>query len=132
MKFHYIFIPIWGIKLILAVGDTDIEKGLISEAKKQKMSDKLISDILMDRLSYDRTAGACYFCEESVKALLWIPHNKYDDATLQHEIVHLVDYILMFIGATTEMEARAYTHNYLYDILTEWLKEEQKIDKKAS
>lgn len=131
MKFHYIYIPIWGIKLILAIGDKDIEQQLVKEAKKQKLSDKLISDILLDRLSYDRTAGACYFCDSEAKAIMWLPHNKYDDSTLQHEIVHLVDYILMYIGATTEMEARAYTHNYIYDTLTDWLKQEQKIEKEA-
>ena len=119
MKKITIEIPIWEFDLTIMVGGDN--KYIMNEAKRQKFGNTMIDEIILDNIqSTDR--GACYFCTEQYSAIMWFQSAKIDRGTIEHESLHLVDWFTKYIGATYEMELRAYTFEYLIKVIRQTLK----------
>ena len=119
MKQKVIEIPLWERDVILIVGGDWHD--ILATAKKHKMCQKVLHEINHEKLrSIDRGAG--YWCMENGIGLLWFPKNKVDIYTLVHEVTHIVDFLLMYICAETEMECRAYTTEWLMKAIQQQLK----------
>jgi len=121
MKHKILSIPLLDIPIVLAVGNKNVQDSLVALAKKYGTTSKLARDIIQDNLSLP-AAGACFFDDESGIGMLWFPTAKPSLSTQSHEITHIVDYVLMYIGATTEMEFRAYMDEHLTVQLPHYLK----------
>lgn len=110
MKQTTIKLENWGKEFILLVGGnyTDILK----VARKKHFDNKVISSIIDEKVTQE-DYGAVYWCFDQCMGIVWFPKWNIDKATISHEATHMVDYVLQHIGATLEMEARAYTHDWL-------------------
>ena len=119
MKKKELTIPLWDRTLYLLVGGD--WNTILELATKLKLSYQTIHEIKKDKiLNEDR--GAAYFCMEEGTGLIWFPAKKVDTATLAHECTHIADFTLMYIGAFEELEARAYTVDWLMSTISLQLK----------
>ena len=119
MKKTTILIPIWEFDLTIMVGGN--VKDILREASKRKFGNDMIDEIIRDDIqTTDR--GACYFCKKQYSAIMWFQSTKIDSATINHETVHLVDWFSQYIGATYEMELRAYSFEYITKVVRQTLK----------
>jgi len=119
MKKTTIEIPIWEFDLTIMVGGN--YKDILREATKRKFGKDMIDEIVSDNIqSTDR--GACYFCTTQYSAIMWFQSTKIDNSTINHETLHLVDWFTKYIGASGEMELRAYTFEYITKVIRQTLK----------
>lgn len=102
-------IPLWERDVVLIIGGTT--EDILKVAKDNKLSAPVIEEIKRDGAG--PTLGTAYFCLERGIGIIQFPKKRVAKGVLAHEATHIVDWLLEFIGADTEMEARAYT--------TEWL-----------
>lgn len=119
MKKITIEIPIWEFDLTIMVGGN--VKNILHEASKRKFGNDMIDEIIRDDIqTTDR--GACYFCAKQYQAIIWFQSAKIDNSTINHETIHLVDWFSKHIGATYEMELRAYSFEYITKVIRQNLK----------
>lgn len=104
-------IPLWDRDIVLMLGGNWHD--ITTEAKKYKLSQVVIDEIKYDNLSVGNGHGAAYFCLDKGMGVMWFPVVKVSAGILAHEATHIVDWLLQFIGAEKEMEARAYTVEWL-------------------
>lgn len=104
-------IPLWEREVFLILqGDyTDIMK----VAEENGMTEMTLEEIKKDKLSSKGASGGAYFCLDAGMGIMWFPARKVSAEILAHEATHIVDWLLKFVGATEEMEARAYTVEWL-------------------
>lgn len=119
MKKLTIEIPIWEFDLTILVGGD--MKFIMNEAKRRKFGNEMINEIILDNIHSD-DRGACYFCTKQYSAIMWFQTTKIDRSTIEHEALHLLDWFTKYIGATYEMELRAYTYEYLIKVIRASLK----------
>lgn len=86
---------------------------MVKVAEKLKLSKEVAEEIKYDCLSVGDGEGAAYFCLIKGEGLMWFPTKKIIPGILAHEATHIVDWLLRYIGAEKEMEARAYTVEWL-------------------
>lgn len=119
MKKTTILIPIWEFDLTIMVGGN--VKDILREASKRKFGNDVIDEIIRDDIqTTDR--GASYFCKKQYESIAWFRSAKIDHSTINHEVTHIVDWALKYIGATYEMEFRAYSTEYLNRVIKQTLK----------
>jgi len=111
VKTKTIEIPLWERDLIVMLGGNHTD--IYNIAKQHKLSDKVFAEIKYDKLSTDRSSGGAYFCLEKGIGIFWVPTKRVTAGLLAHEATHIVDWVLEFIGAEKEMEARAYTVEWI-------------------
>lgn len=119
MKHKLLDIPIWDYPILLIRGGdcSDIMK----LANKYKLSKKVKADIAFDNIQKD-DRGAAYWCSKTGMGVMWFNKKKIVAGTIGHEIIHILDYLSVHIGMETEMEARAYTYEYLMELIPKHLK----------
>lgn len=108
-----------GYEFILLVGGD--YKTILRVAKSLSMSEKTIGEIISECVT-SQDGGAVYWCFDTGSGIVWFPKKTVDRRVLSHEATHMVDYLLQHIGATLEMETRAYLHDWLITILPKKLK----------
>lgn len=112
-------IPLWERDIILVIGcDYDYVKNM---AISMKLSKDIIDEIMEDHLDPKTTAGCAYFCLEKGEGIVWFPFKRVAGEVLAHEVTHIVDELMKFIGAQKECEARAYTVEWLFKIINKVL-----------
>lgn len=119
MRHKLIKIPIWDRDCILVVGGD--WRNILLIAKKYRLSKQTQDDIIKDAIRHD-DRGAGYWCFDKGTGIVWFSRPRVDTLTLAHEVTHIVDFLLMFIGAEKEMEARAYTTEFLMSEIRKNLK----------
>lgn len=119
MKSNKFTIPIWEVDVLLLVGGEELD--ILKIVKKHKVSKKTLYEIEKDKIT-KKTHGACWFDEGQILGIVWFPTNNPKKLTLTHEVRHLIDYMFMWIGALEEMEATAYTTEWLEDHIMNTLK----------
>lgn len=122
MKKKTVEIPIWEFDLTIMVGGD--MKYIMNEAKRRKFGNEMIDEIVRDNIQKD-DRGACYFCTKQYSSIIWFQNAKIDRGTIEHEALHLLDWFTKYIGATYEMELRAYTFEYLIKVIRQTLREIQ-------
>ncbi len=121
MKQSSIRLKTWGDREFKLVVGGDY-KDLLILAKNLKMHERVINEIISEKVTQE-DYGAVYWCFNQCVGIVWFPRWNIDKETISHEATHMVDYILQHVGATLEMEARAYTHDWLnFQELPEQLK----------
>ncbi len=120
MKKKTIEIPIWEFDLTIMVGGA--HKEILREATKRKFGKEMIDEINLDDIQAD-DRGACYFCTKQYSSIMWFTSVSIDRGTIEHEALHLLDWFTKYIGATHEMEMRAYTFEYLVKVIRQTIKE---------
>lgn len=119
MKKTTIEVPIWNFDITIIVGGN--VKDILREATRRKFGKEMIDEIITDNIqSSDR--GACYFCKVQCEAIMWYSSHKIDSSTIMHESLRLVDWLSDYLGFPKEMEARAYTQEYLVKVIRKTLK----------
>jgi len=117
-------IPLWERDVILMMGGNYSD--IMKVAEENKLTSMTKEEIQKDRLSIiDAQAGA-YFCLDKGIGIMWFPTSKVVPSIIAHEATHIVDWLFRFIGAETEMEARAYTVEWLVKNVPLLLKNLQK------
>lgn len=119
MKKKTIEIPIWEFDLTIMVGGA--HKEILREATKRKFGKEMIDEINLDNIQKN-DRGACYFCTKQYSSIMWFQTTTIDRGTIEHEALHLLDWFTKYIGATHEMELRAYTLEYLINTIISTLK----------
>ncbi len=119
MRKKQLSIPLWDRSLYLLVGGD--WNYILKVAKELKLSFQTQEDIKKDAIVKD-DRGAAYFCMIEGTGLIWFPKKKTDNATLAHEATHIADFVLQYIGAFEEMEARAYTVDWIVSTIPKELK----------
>lgn len=115
-----ISIPLWERDLILVIGaNCEYIKEL---AHDMKLSNEIMREINNDNLDAATTAGCAYFCLDKGVGILWFPFKRVQGEILAHEVTHIVDELMKFIGAQKESEARAYTVEWVFKKVSEILK----------
>lgn len=125
-KYHELTVPIWNIKMVLYVSNTEPTKHILDIMNKYRVHLNTKQEVLADKLE-DSAAGACWFCPKQAIVFMWLPEYKIVPSVLQHETVHAVDFIMQYIGANTELEARAYTFNFIYDSIRKFCKDKENV-----
>lgn len=110
MKYKTLTIPLWDRYVTIIFGGT--EKEVLALAKRYKFSEKAIEEIKRDNID-NGTRGAAWWCNKLGEGMMWFKSNRISNGLLNHEVTHIVDYLLIYIGAETEMEARAHTVEWL-------------------
>jgi hypothetical protein len=119
MKKTTIEVPIWNFDIIIIVGGN--VKDILREATRRRFGKEMIDEIISDNIqSGDR--GACYFCKKQYACIMWYQSTKIDRDTINHETLHLIDWFTEYIGASKEMELRAYTFEYITKQIRKTLK----------
>jgi hypothetical protein len=120
MKSKVLTIPIWERDIhVLLGGDYN---DILAKAKSLKLSQPVYDEILYDKLSYKDSLGGAYFCLDKGVGLIWFPTKKVLPGIFVHEVVHIIDWLSQFVGMEREMEARAYTAEWLYNKVPEILR----------
>lgn len=120
MKQKTVEIPLWERDLIVVLGGDFTS--LLEIAKKNRLSTVVLEEIIYDKLTPVTARGGAYFCLIKGSGIIWFPTKRPDKGVLAHEATHIVDKILEFIGAEKEMEARAYTVEWLVNNIPKVLK----------
>jgi hypothetical protein len=119
MKKTTIEIPIWDFDITIIVGGNF--KDILREARRRRFCNEMIEEIISDGIqSTDR--GACYFSKKQYSCIMWFQSTKIDGDTINHETLHLIDWFTEYIGASKEMELRAYTFEYITKQIRKTLK----------
>lgn len=118
MKHEIFDLPIWDYPILLIKGGDC--KDIIKLAKKHKLGKKVKEEINFDNVQFD-DRGAAYWCSKTGMGIMWFSKNP-GRGTIGHEIFHFIDYLSVHIGMETEMEARAYTYEYLMKEIPKRLK----------
>lgn len=119
MKKITIEVPIWDFGITIIVGGNF--KDILREAQKRRFGNDMIEEIISDNIQpTDR--GACYFCKKQYHSIMWYASTKIDRDTINHETLHLIDWFTEYIGASKEMELRAYTFEYITKQIRKTLK----------
>lgn len=82
----------------------------------------VFNEINYDKLTPGDAHGGAYFCLEKGIGIAWFPTKRIPVSILAHEATHIVDWLMQFIGAEREMEARAYTVEWLVTNIPKALK----------
>lgn len=114
MKYKTVTIPLWDRYITIVFGGD--EKSVLSLANKFKFSEKAIDDIKKDDID-NGTRAAAWWCNKLGEGMMWFKSRKIPCGLMGHEATHLVDYLLMYVGAETEMEARAHTVEWLIELI---------------
>jgi len=113
-------IPLWEREAYLIIGSgCDYVKGL---ADRLKLSRAIKDEITYDNLDAKNTAGCAYFCLDKGIAIVWFPSKRVAKEILAHEVTHIVDELMKFIGAERESEARAYTVEWIFKHISNLLR----------
>ena len=113
MKKQTFEIPIWRRWVTLVVGG-DVNF-ILNVAKERKLSEQVFREITFDNIHFN-DCGACYFCMKEGEGIIWFPaKGKISWGIYAHEFTHFVDFLSNYVGMETEMEARAYTVEWLID-----------------
>lgn len=103
-------IPVWNRKVLLVTPPHDILKAV----RRFKLGRELINQAKTEPPQPGELAFV-YKCDATGRYVLWFQNNKPRIDTILHETTHIVDYIMTYIGASKEKEARAYTSEYLFN-----------------
>ena len=103
-------IPIWNRKVLLITPPNDILKAV----RRFKLGRELINQAKTEPPAVGEMAFV-YHCDSTGRYVLWFPNRNPRIDTIIHETSHITDYIMIFLGASKEKEARAYTQEYLYN-----------------
>lgn len=104
-------VPLWPVDIWIIIGGDHNNVKTVALDKKCSMA--VMVEIERDKLTTKDARGGAYFCQDTGNGILWFPHKTIQSSTLAHEITHIVDGILEYIGADKEAEARAYTVDWL-------------------
>lgn len=119
MKKKTLTIPLWDRDVYILIGGK--EKDVLRFVKTLDLSKQLTKDIEADTIDTG-TKAAAWFCMKFGEGVMWFPKKKVKHSLRAHEVTHIVDYMLKFIGASDEMEARAYSVEWLMEKLEKILK----------
>ncbi len=111
MKNIVMTVPLWERDITLMLGGD--YHNILEIANMNKLSKQVILEIEKDKLSTKDSEGGAYFCLDKGEGILWFPKKRVKGTILSHEATHIVDWLLEFIGAEKEMEARAYTVEWI-------------------
>lgn len=114
-----VVIPLWDRHVTILIGGC--ERDVLKFAQRERYSHEMMQEIKADTID-DGTRAAAWFCNKQGEGVMWFPKKRVPKSLLVHEATHIVDFLLMYIGATSEMEARAYTVEWLFMKLESVLK----------
>jgi hypothetical protein len=104
-----IIIPPYNRKCLVLVGFRNLQE----RVRKYKMGRELIAEFSQDKLPTKLEDGL--LCHDSKgRYILWIPSNKASKETIQHEAIHLIEFIHKYVGETGGREYRAYFPSWFY------------------
>ena len=104
----YFTVPIIDRRFLLVTPPSNVLKAAI----KHEMGKILIDKIKKDPVDKGME-GCCYVDQERGRIVMWLKTK--NSSVITHEVDHAIFYMFKAIGAASEPEFRAYTHEWLFD-----------------
>lgn len=108
-------IPIWNRKLLIVVEPSNVPRAI----KTHKLGRRLMAQIKNDP-PVKNCCAMIWMCDYTGRYILYFP-KKPTLATIVHETNHIVKHMMKYICAQQEKEAHAYTQDYLFKEIRDFL-----------
>lgn len=104
-----ILIPPYNRKCLVLVGFRNLQ----NRVSKYKMGRELVAQFHTDLLPKKQDDAILYY-DSKGRYILWLPSKNASKETIQHEAIHLAEFVHKYTGETGGREYRAYFPYWFY------------------